>query len=437
MLGLIIYIIAALCFIGAVVLLTFIPHKAARIVSLTMFCLLFIGGMTFLLFKASGQNDLGSVFEAMSGQTQTTGSIVSDGETQPEQTAGVSLGDAVTVATAPPEATPQTSQAQTPDAVAAAGVVGTWADPAGLGERIEIRPDGTCTIYFTGGNQESGTYTFDTENNFGMMLGDTFSLWYNPETDTIMWVEGTMVREGADAPNETDGILGMWYEQGYEDIYQLEFFDDGTMAFYEFGDPYNGTYTFDAATGYGEVILEGYTYDITYDAGNDILDFEGTYTRTPPDGSSGSDEDIVQIIVNDYFADIAAMEYDNAFTYLTGRAADEYYPEIFYGEDFDYADWGVMEYSVSGDTATVSVRHMVSKHFAGHDIPDYAVIHESLVRSQVCYIACQAHSRHYGEFLVSLQYSNFLVPFCARCLPSANLIPASRRCRPAHRWCVL
>ncbi len=39
--------------IGAVVLLTFIPYKAARIVSLAMFCLLFIGGMTFLLFNTS------------------------------------------------------------------------------------------------------------------------------------------------------------------------------------------------------------------------------------------------------------------------------------------------------------------------------------------------------------------------------------------------
>ena len=63
MLGLIIYIIAALCFIAAVVLLSFIPNKAVRIVSLILFLLLFIGGMTFMLYRVSGQQKFENTFE--------------------------------------------------------------------------------------------------------------------------------------------------------------------------------------------------------------------------------------------------------------------------------------------------------------------------------------------------------------------------------------
>ena len=65
MLTLIIYIITAICFIGAIVLFSFIPSKAVKVMVLILFCLLFIGAMTFLLFKVSGYEDLGSMFEAL------------------------------------------------------------------------------------------------------------------------------------------------------------------------------------------------------------------------------------------------------------------------------------------------------------------------------------------------------------------------------------
>ena len=62
------------------------------------------------------------------------------------------------------------------------------------------------------------------------------------------------------------------------------------------------------------------------------------------------------------------------------------------------------------------VRHMVSEHFAGHDIPDYTVIHESLARSQVCDIACQTHSRHDRELLIP---KNIRIPI-ATCFPTVR-----------------
>ena len=66
MLGLIIYMIAALCCIVAAVLLSLIPKTAVKVVVLTLFLLLFIGGMTFVLFKVSGQPDIRSTFDALS-----------------------------------------------------------------------------------------------------------------------------------------------------------------------------------------------------------------------------------------------------------------------------------------------------------------------------------------------------------------------------------
>lgn len=72
MLGLIIYIIAALCFITAVVLFAFIPNKAVRIVSLILFMLLFIGGMSFVLYIVSGQQNFLNVFDDLNTSTSSS-----------------------------------------------------------------------------------------------------------------------------------------------------------------------------------------------------------------------------------------------------------------------------------------------------------------------------------------------------------------------------
>ncbi len=58
MLPLIIYLTAAVCFIMAVVLLSFIRNTAVKVTALILFLLLFIGAMTFLLYKTAGQQDL-------------------------------------------------------------------------------------------------------------------------------------------------------------------------------------------------------------------------------------------------------------------------------------------------------------------------------------------------------------------------------------------
>ena len=63
MLSLIIYIIAVLCMIVAIVLLTFIPNKAVRVFTLILVMLLFIGGMSFVIYKVSGQQSFFDTFD--------------------------------------------------------------------------------------------------------------------------------------------------------------------------------------------------------------------------------------------------------------------------------------------------------------------------------------------------------------------------------------
>ena len=83
MLALILYIVAALSFIAAVVLLSFIPNKAVKVIVLILFCLLFVVGTMYLMLKTSGQSDLESMFDALSPSGQTQGWMQSVENTAP------------------------------------------------------------------------------------------------------------------------------------------------------------------------------------------------------------------------------------------------------------------------------------------------------------------------------------------------------------------
>ncbi len=379
MLALILYIVGGLTFIAAVALLSLIPKTGVKVSMLILFCLLFIGTMTFLLFRVSGQPDMGSMLHAiLRGQTQGTENadiIAADTSAQGAEILdeaaesmlntflaawqnydgdtmlGLTYGDARTklenelpfdssspVQTFKVENTgidesgaPATVQitmtvlndalqsvsigytvqlevsgtawyvtdvvcdvseyptfdlsgTQITDTSQPAIVIGTWVDPDDANHRIEIREDGTCTIYYTSGDENSGTYTFDPETNNGMMIDGTFSLWYAPETDTIIYVGGTLVREDANTTTQTEtvSILRMWYEKN-AGLYRLEFSPDGSMRYIMPEGPYAGTYTFDAATGQGEVDIFAEIYEITYDFEEELLSFDGlTYSCMPP-----------------------------------------------------------------------------------------------------------------------------------------------------------
>jgi len=257
MLALILYIVGALAFIAAVVLLSFIPNKAVKVTVLILFCLLFTIGMMFLMFRASGQPSLGSMFDALSpsGQAQQVSTNIggNSGGLNPVQTQDQMQSTATTAAPMPTANTALPSAAPTPiqQTTGASGVTGTWTDPADPTHRIEMRADGTCTIYYPSGPEEMGTYTFDVQTNTGMMMGDKYSLWYDPQMDMIMYIGGTLTREGAaDVPDDTFSILRMWYEE-VQGEYRLEFSPDGLLRYITPDDVFAGMYTFDAAAGEG------------------------------------------------------------------------------------------------------------------------------------------------------------------------------------------
>lgn len=65
MIALILYFCICLVFIAAVVLLSLIKDKAARIISIIMMMIIFVGSTTFALYKTSGQQDFLKTFDSL------------------------------------------------------------------------------------------------------------------------------------------------------------------------------------------------------------------------------------------------------------------------------------------------------------------------------------------------------------------------------------
>ena len=333
MLALILYIIGALCLIAAVVLLTFIPHRAVRITVLILFCLLFIGGMTFLLFKVSGQASLGNMFDALSGgQTQTAGGATDAGgvDTGTANTGGANTGgqqdgmtwDNIFDRSGQLFAAQNDAEKTLGDYLSAWGrydgsTMTSLSDSyakSGLQAELPFETDSPIQGFRIEGIADSGPEikTADivvTALNDAMQpvdIGYTVQLGYSDGTWYVISVVCDMpgaptfdlfgtqpvgtpmpTHAGGNTAGGQEGILGLWYEQSYDNIYQLKFNADGTMVYFEYDDPYEGTYTFDAATSAGDAQFMGSSYTIRYDVNTGMLYLDDApYTRTPQSGSA-------------------------------------------------------------------------------------------------------------------------------------------------------
>ena len=284
MLALILYIVAALFFIAAVVLLSFIPNQAVKVIVLILFCLLFVVGTMYLMLKTSGQSDLESMFDALSPSGQTQWQMPSAENTAPPaptQAAATPVPTQATVQQSPsptPENTLQPTPTPMPDDTFS--ILRMWYDVDGSGYQLEFSPDGSVR-YITPNEILAGMYTFDDTSGEGQIdiIGKVYGITYHFDTKTLGF-DGLTYRCTPPGP-VANPIVGFWYEQG-EGLGQLEFFSDGTVIYYFDIDPEVGTYIFDTTLGHGDINLYGYTYELLYDADTDIINFEGAlYSRIP------------------------------------------------------------------------------------------------------------------------------------------------------------
>ena len=322
MLGLIIYIIAALCFIAAVVLLSLIGDRAVKIIVLIIFLLIFVGGMTFLLYKISGQQDFSKIFDTLSG---TPVSVTGPDTVQSGQS-GISQGQSGN---------------------------GFWGSGGGNN---------------TGGTAQSGAVTGSEGSQFvprdeaENTLGAFLSAWQQYDADTMQGLAGgsALQKLGNELPFETSSPIQGFQVTGTQAIDPEEKTAQVVMAFLNDGGcPVDAGYIIDISSFDGEWKIT----NVACAEPGPIFDIFDTYTgdstATETQAASAADEEAVQTVVHDHILALQNMEYDLAYTYLTGRAADEYYPEVDFGPYFDYQYWDMISYEVSGTEATVNVHQSV------------------------------------------------------------------------------
>jgi len=132
-------------------------------------------------------------------------------------------------------------------------IVGVWYEAEGKYGTITFNADGTASIDFAGEVYQA-TYTFDAANSQGTLTAEetvTFTL-----KDGLILIDGyTYTREYVEQHGaQTMTPAGIWYEStGYYG--SATFNEDGTVVWYEFGETYYGTYTFNPVDGLGEVFI--------------------------------------------------------------------------------------------------------------------------------------------------------------------------------------
>ena len=157
-------------------------------------------------------------------------------------------------------------------------VVGEWRSED-RDETITFNADGTIRIE-TQFADETGRYTYDSSEQEGVItiLDEDYDFEIR---DDEMYIEGigyySKTQNRPNAPAANSGIVGKWYGiEGY--VGTIEFFNNGSFEMEAMGILFSGNYSFDTASGKGEIDYGGMTSDIELEDG--ILNIEGSeYTR--------------------------------------------------------------------------------------------------------------------------------------------------------------
>ena len=164
-------------------------------------------------------------------------------------------------------------------------IAGMWYDASGTYGTIEFYTDGTAQLVMFD-QPIPATYTFDVASGTG-----TFSTESTGQTSEMTFADGTIVIDGITYTQEyvdqmgaqdlQSTVVGTWYE-ATGTLGDITFYEDGSQLINYNGNGYTGTYTFDPATGSGQVTFNDNGTDTTWDfsISGDVLQIDDTtYTR--------------------------------------------------------------------------------------------------------------------------------------------------------------
>jgi hypothetical protein len=220
---------------------------------------------------------------------------------------------------------------------------GLWSSET-AGAVLELKDNGDVISYTTFGDY-TGDFEFDIDKGEGSMSVNSFDYTFVVAGD-VMTLDEELVYEKASDGLDIDAFIasysnplttGTWYEAS--GIFgSIDFFNDGTFTVLSSSGTYNGTYTFDASSGSGQLNYEtgGVSY-ITFTDG--WLDIDGyTFTQNyvePPE---------------DYSA-VEGTWYESAgegsITFYSDGTFSFYYNDTYY--------WGNFTFNTASDTGTVTL----------------------------------------------------------------------------------
>lgn len=296
MIGIILFSCITSVVIAAVVLLSLIKDKAGRIISIIMVLLIVVGGLVFVLYKVSGQQDFIKTFDALSSPMSSS------------QTLNINSNNSLTNTS---DANQANGYDETKAVTALNYFLRTW-------QQQDISELKTLVAAGAG-------IKLDSElplNNQPPITG--FEIISVDDFDAASGILPIKVKINILDNNSVKEIIFIFNLSNYSGKWYISggYREDGSANLFNLND-----------TQIGEVIPAN------------------TQAATPvPTVASISDEEAVQQVVNDYllaFFDEEGDGFDTAFTFLTGRAADWFVPETYLLPEVTSLDWELMSYNVS------------------------------------------------------------------------------------------
>jgi hypothetical protein len=229
--------------------------------------------------------------------------------------------------------------------IVTAPLIGLWTNEE-TASVIEFKAGGKCYSYTTAGDF-SGKFEFDIRKGEGVfdLSGTEYAFTGDGNTVTL---EGDYVYKKASSSLDIAAFIsahsnplpGIWYD--VSGTYgTLEFFEDGAYVLTSYGIPFYGTYTFNAASGTGEILSEKSDMPGTIVFADGMLGVDGIYFTRDYVEQPGA-EDLYSTIIGTWYE-------SNGLGYITfydDGSLDMFYYDTYY--------WGSVDYdpfSWSGDIA--------------------------------------------------------------------------------------
>jgi hypothetical protein len=182
------------------------------------------------------------------------------------------------------------------ESVVTAPLLGTWSSEEAA-QVLELKEDGEASAHSIDG-EASATYEFDVNKGTGELDIDGAKSDFTGDGETLT-VDGVVYSKASGSldivafiSEHSNPLLGVWYDT--TGIYgSVEFFDGGTCTFTTYGVDQTCTYSFDSASGTGEIVSpDGTAGTLSYAGGTlaiDGIDFTRDYVEQQDLGDSYSD----------------------------------------------------------------------------------------------------------------------------------------------------